>query len=244
MENRTVVIGGESIAFSLRRSTRKTLGISVLPNGDIEVTAPQSANLAKIEELLKKRAGWILDKKSEFAGQSVKASPRQFSPGETFLYLGQQYRLKVDPNRSGVTRDGARILVGGVQGGEASRIRNRLVRWYAKEARRVLHERFEIALIAFRQEIAIRPKLLIRPLRVRWGSYSSRSSSLTLSRALVQVPTPLIDYVIYHELTHAIHGDHGRGFVDFLSSKMPNWKYRKAALERLGPELFEAPNLP
>lgn len=219
------------------------MGISVSPDQLVLVSAPERTEFADIETRVRRRAGWILDKQAEFSTRTVQASPRQFKPGETFLHLGQQYRLKVDPDRVGVARQGSRIIVGSVQPDEAARIRNRLTRWYMKEARQHLPAALERCLPAFRSEIGHRPKLLIRPVKMRWGSYLAGTHTLVLNRSLVQVPQPLTDYVVTHELAHVAHGDHGSAFHAHLNEKMPDWRKRKEALDRLAPELFDAPVL-
>ena len=48
---------------------------------------------------------------------------------------------------------------------------------------------------------------------------------------LVRASPVLIDYVICHELAHAFHPDHGKGWRDLLSTVMPEWESRKARLE-------------
>ena len=243
MEQHAIEIGGELIRFQLRRSQRKTMGISVSPDQAVVVSAPEKADFADIEIRVRKKAGWILDKQAEFSTRSVEATPRQFKPGETFLHLGQQYRLRVDPDRVGVVREGSRIIVGAVQPNEANRIRNRLVRWYMKEAQQHLPAALDRCLSAFRLEIDRTPKLLIRPVKMRWGSYISATHTLILNRSLVQVSLPLIDYVVTHELAHIEHGNHGAAFAAHLTEKMPDWTKRKRALEKLAPELFDAPVL-
>lgn len=243
MEQHAIEIGGELIRFQLRRSQRKTMGISVSPDQAVVVSAPEKADFADIESRVRKKAGWILDKQAEFSTRSVEATPRQFKPGETFLHLGQQYRLRVDPDRVGVAREGSRIIVGAIQPNEADRIRNRLVRWYMKEARQHLPAALERCLPVFRKEVERRPRLLIRPIKMRWGSYISATHTLILNRSLVQVSPPLIDYVVAHELAHVGYGDHGPAFIAHLTGKMPDWRTRKTALEKLGPELFDAPVL-
>ena len=66
----------------------------------------------------------------------------------------------------------------------------------------------------------------------RWGSYS-KNGRVTLNIDLVRAPLPCIDYVIVHELAHALHPNHGRSFYDLLSQMMPDWERRKLALEKI-----------
>jgi predicted metal-dependent hydrolase len=112
-----------------------------------------------------------------------------------------------------------------------------------KEARKHLPAALERCLPVFRKEVERRPKLLIRPIKMRWGSYISATHTLILNRSLVQVSPPLIDYVVAHELAHVGHGDHESAFTAHLTETMPDWRKRKKALEKLGPELSDAPVL-
>jgi hypothetical protein len=65
----------------------------------------------------------------------------------------------------------------------------------------------------------------------RWGSFTP-TGRILLNVDLVRASPTLIDYVITHELTHAFHADHGREWRKLLSTMMPDWESRKAALEQ------------
>jgi predicted metal-dependent hydrolase len=66
----------------------------------------------------------------------------------------------------------------------------------------------------------------------RWGSLSASGRSLILNRRLVEADVDTIDFVIVHELCHLRHHDHGEAFHALLSTRMPDWRDRKARLER------------
>lgn len=226
-------LGREQIAFRLRRSARKTLGISVDPQGDVLVSAPEAATLDAVTTIVRRRAAWILDKQAEISARPVPTTPRRYLPGETHLFLGRQYRLSVDPDSLGTRREGDRIIVGGVAADEPRRIRNRLNNWYSREARDIFAERLSACFSLFRGEMDHRPKLKVAPLEKRWGSYVQATHALILNRTLVQASLPLIDYVVIHELCHAKHQDHGREFLAALDAKLPDWRVRKDKLELL-----------
>ena len=59
----SVEYGNSKIEFKLKRSNRKSLGISVLPCGTVEVTAPADTSIDKIKSLLVKRGSWIEEQK-------------------------------------------------------------------------------------------------------------------------------------------------------------------------------------
>jgi predicted metal-dependent hydrolase len=227
---RRLDIGSEVIAYALKRTARKTLGISVAPDGSVNVTAPLDANETEIELRIRKRAAWILDKIDEAVLRTPALPDRCFLPGETHLYLGRQYRLRVDPTSIGTRREDDRIVVGGVSAKEPTRIRNRLFRWYETEGNRVFTERLTECLRPFGPALK-RPKLKIAAMERRWGSYVAESHSLILNHALMQVPLPLIDYVITHELCHIGLPNHGSEFERLLTKIMPDHAHRKQKLE-------------
>src|SRR3954470_21870366 len=53
-----------------------------------------------------------------------------------------------------------------------------------------------------------KPRLIIRPMSQRWGSFTAKGN-LVPNTELAQASPHLIDYVIAHELAHALHPDHG-----------------------------------
>lgn len=227
---RQLNIGGEAFDYTLTRSARKTMGISVRPDGSVVVAAPEAAETAEIEAILRKRAAWILDKIDESVLRTPPLPPRKYLPGETHYYLGRQYRLRVEPEAAGTRREEDRLIVGGVPADEPRRIRNRLFRWYETEGNRIFSERLALCIRPFGSDIK-RPKLKIADMERRWGSYVPTSHSLVLNHVLVQVPVPLIDYVITHELCHMDNQHHGPEFERLLTRVMPDHALRKQKLE-------------
>jgi predicted metal-dependent hydrolase len=223
-------IGTEAFDYTLRRSARKTLGISVKPDGSVVVIAPEAAEVRQIEAILRKRASWILDKVDESVLRTPPLPPRRYIPGETHYFLGRQYRLRIEPEARGTRREDDRIIVGGVPSDEPRRIRNRLMRWYEVQGYRIFSERLSACIQPFSTDFE-RPKLKIVEMERRWGSYVPTSHSLVLNHVLVQVPVPLIDYVITHELCHLRYPNHGPEFARLLWKLMPDHVRRKAKLE-------------
>ncbi|MDF3810768.1 MULTISPECIES: SprT family zinc-dependent metalloprotease [Rhodopseudomonas] len=229
----SIVYAGQSIAYQARHSARKTLAISVHPNGAVEVVAPIATNREAIEHRLHRRAGWILQQCRYFEQFLPRTPERRYVGGETHLYLGRQYRLKiVNGDEDRVRLKGAYfwITVAGVPSPE--RVRALLADWYRERADSKLEDRFQALVDRFSRNLARTPTLAIRPMKRRWGSYSGRGQ-ITLNRDLVRGPLPCIDYVIVHELAHARYPNHGRAFFDLLSQMMPDWEKRKLALERM-----------
>ena len=79
----------------LKRTKRRTLSISVLPNGAVEIVAPMSAGVPEIQAKIQKRSGWIMRQRRHFIALRVERPVRRYCTGATHRYLGRQYRLKV-----------------------------------------------------------------------------------------------------------------------------------------------------
>ena len=110
MKTATIQFGSKQITFHLVYSDRKTLGITVTPEMEVQVKAPVDASLEKIKEVVWKKAPWIIRQQSYFLAFYPKTTPRKFIGGETHLYLGRQYRLKINQAKGNQVRYKGRYL--------------------------------------------------------------------------------------------------------------------------------------
>ncbi len=76
------------------------------------------------------------------------------------------------------------------------------------------------------------PKLRVRYMTSRWGSCQPKKGIITLNSQLITVPRNCIEYVVLHEFVHFIHPNHSRQFWNFVTMMMPDWKERRAELEK------------
>ena len=76
------------------------------------------------------------------------------------------------------------------------------------------------------------PQLKLRAMRSQWGNCHWMQGYITLNTALVRCPPRLRDYVALHELVHFLHHDHQAGFYAVMDALMPDWRRRRAELNR------------
>lgn len=222
--------GSTTIDFQAVFARRRTLEIAVLPTGDVVATAPIGTPMERIQEKVKLRARWILRQKNYFGQFHPRTTPRQYLSGETHLYLGHRYRLKVesaDEHSVRLSRGSLTVRDIGIPSRE--RVEELLNQWYREKAADLFRTLFEEQWIRYGKGLP-KPRLQVKAMRTRWGSLSM-GGILTLNPALVRAPRECIEYVICHELCHIAHHDHGLAFFKLLSRRMPDWEKRKERLE-------------
>lgn len=233
-EESFVDYGEIRIRFSVVRRDRRTLEIAVDPDLSVIVAAPHDASLDAIAAKVRKRAAWVLRQQRYFSQFQPRRAPRRYVAGETHLYLGRQYRLKVERHIQAVVRLSRGFIHVQTHAPDKPEITRNLVdAWYRERAHVKFRERLEESLRRFADPEAARPNgLIVRRLKQRWGSMS-RGRRLLLNHRLIEAPVDAIDYVITHELCHIEEPHHGPAFFALLDRVMPNWEKRKERLERI-----------
>jgi predicted metal-dependent hydrolase len=174
------------------RSKRKTLALIVKPDGSLVVRAPLRTPERSIWEFIEKHADWIEKKKAETLA-ALPPVPRQYVPGELFMYLGNAYQLKIVRGQKIPL-----ILEETFKLADASQSNATVAfeRWYRAQARQIMNDR--VNLYANQYSFQYK-KIGITSAHTRWGSCSA-NGSLNFSWRLIMAPIEAIDYVVVHEL--------------------------------------------
>lgn len=210
----------------LIRSKRKTVAIIVQRDGKVIVRAPLKASERQIRQFVESKIGWIREKKAQ-AQEQPPQTARQFTAGERFPYLGQEYALSVVPGaRAGLHFEAGFSLNQNSQA-EAALL---FEKWYKTAARKVLTERVRF----YAQKFGLKyQKIRISSARTRWGSCSSRGT-LSFTWRLVMAPLEVVDYVVVHELAHLRQPNHSAAFWAEVAQMMPDYKIRRDWLKKNG----------
>lgn len=231
--HRSFTYAGHVLPYRVKFSGRGTLSISVLPDGAIEVIAPRGTTGHEVQLRLRKRGRWIVRQRRYFEQFQPRTPERKYVGGETHLYLGCQYQLKrIDAEREEVKLRSGLLCVMVRERAGSERLQELVKEWYRSKAEVKLRERFDATRRKFKRLIATTPELLLRPMKLRWGSHTP-AGRIILNYDLVRAPSPCIDYVVAHELAHVVHPNHGAAFFRLLESVVPDWQHRKQRLERL-----------
>jgi predicted metal-dependent hydrolase len=228
----TIVYGNREIFFKLHRNRRKRLKIVVTPELDVDVFAPHDATQDQVLAAVYRKAPWISQKLDRLASYHPLPAPKQYISGETLLYLGRQYRLHVEKGKKQTAKLTGRYLTVCVENkSNRQDVKGAIDKWYRIRSQHTLGRYLAKCQAITRRHGISEPKLMIRKMKRRWGSCSP-AGRITLNLKLIQVPIHCIEYVIMHELCHLKCHNHSKAFYALLTRCQPDWRKRKAALDR------------
>jgi len=231
VKKHSIEYGTTTIDFSLAYSSRKSLGISVTPELDVKVVAPFNSSLEKIKEKVENKARWIV-KQQEYFGEYLPKTPtREYVNGETHLYVGRQYRLKIIKSKKHeVKLSGGKLSIYTSKKEDKNYIKLLLDNWYREHAIRLFEWRIEQNISLFSKYKLEFPKLVVRRMEKRWGSCTP-NKKIILNPEIIKAPVKCIDYVIIHELCHLVHHNHSPEFYKLQNKMMTDCDKWKKKLE-------------
>ncbi|WP_407354733.1 M48 family metallopeptidase [Methanolobus sp. WCC5] len=230
-EKRSFIYGQKTIEYQLLYARRKTLEIAVHPDTTIIVKAPVDSDVSLIEKKMHKRARWILKQVDYFRQFTPKTPERLYISGETHLYLGKQYRLKVTSGQKNSVKLSGGVFHVSCQDEPGPEVVKKLMKkWYIEKANIQFSESFDRCWPKFSSLGFGKPSISVKCMKKRWGSLSEKGTMI-LNTELVKAPKECIDYVVIHELCHLKYHDHSPEYYRMLDSLIPGWEKIKHKLE-------------
>jgi len=236
-ERSRVSWGTTEIPYRIRRSSRRgTVSLAVDPQDGVTVIAPDQISVERLDRVVRSKAPWIVEKLRRQSDLQPHLPTRDFVSGETFFYLGRQYRLRVTGGvpRPLIMRRGyleVSIPTGLDGQHHPAYVRASLVDWYRRRAA----DRLRPLAAVWSEHIGVPlGSVMVRNQSKRWGS-CDRSGSLRLNWRIVQAPLRLIEYVVAHEIVHVLYADHGRQFWSALGRVMSDYERRRDEMRKRGP---------
>jgi len=172
MVKHEITYGRHKIEYTLSRKKVKNINLNLKPNLIVEVSANHNVPFEKVHQFVRKKASWILKNKEYFRKSLPEIKfEREYLSGETFKYLGRQYRLKVIESKEECVK---------CQRGYFNlfiRDRNDTVRkaqlvnlWYKEKSINVFNDSLKRSYKLIKKYDIKRPKIVMRLMKTRWGS--------------------------------------------------------------------------
>lgn len=227
----TALLGGGSVAYLLVRSSRRSIGLEIGPQG-LTVRAPLRASMAQIESVLQDKARWVRSKLSASAQRQACLPTVAWQHQTTLPYLGGTLELALN---LAAPRGGDLLTVGEgrwvlhlalAADSPAATVRAAVAAWWLRHARDLLLQRLQ----RFAPMVGVqwRSLRLANP-RTRWGS-AKTDGSIMLNWRLLHHRLPVLDYVVIHELAHLRVMDHSPKFWAVVAQTCPDYLRLRAEL--------------
>lgn len=224
---RTIELAGHTVAYRLRRSRRRTIGLAVDHRG-LTVGAPLHARLGDIESLLRDHGNWVLDKLAAWRERPPPAVLNA-TDGATVTAFGTPLTLAMRAaGRAGWRCDGVTLSLAVPLAVDPGKVLETALRGHARQilGERLAHHAARLGVPA--------PPLRLSSARTRWGSCNHRGG-ISLNWRLLFLPLAVADYVVCHELAHLFEMNHGPRFWSIVEALCPDWRLRRGELRRLAP---------
>lgn len=208
----------------MRRARRYIL--RVRPDGALRVTIPRGGSRAEALRFAQRHLSWAERERARLLAS--RRPPAPWTAGSTIL---------VDGESVPIVRDGELVRAGTIAVRvpvEHSNLRHAIECALRERAERTLPP--QLLALAAAHGLSV-TRVTIRNQRSRWGS-CSRNGCIALNFRLVQMPPPIREYILLHELMHLRHPDHSRRFWSAVQSVCRAFRDAERWLKNTGRDLF------
>ncbi len=212
-------------------SKRKTTDIIIERNGRVVVKPPLFINPEQADEIVRSKRMWIYKNLAEWRDLNRTAVYREWVNGETFLYLGSGYRLRVVENQDVplLLKDG-RFCIDKKCIENIENARAAFIEFYTEKAEKRIPDR--VSLYAPQLGVAVNT-ITIKDIKYRWASCGI-NNGLQFHWRIMMAPVKIIDYIVVHELCHFKYKNHTDAFWNEVDKVMSDYPERKVWLKKNG----------
>ncbi|HEX6817884.1 MAG TPA: SprT family zinc-dependent metalloprotease [Ktedonobacterales bacterium] len=233
---REVILAGRAISYQMRVSARaRTIRLVIRPETGLEIVLPRGASVARAEQALQEKAGWIVRTLDRVVAETA-GEPAPLTSGRLLPFAGRQLSLALQSGapdgrfRAALDADTLRLTTA-----DASQetVRAALVAWYRKQARAMIAERLALWNAHYHFSFG---RVSIKEQKSRWGS-CSRQGNLNFNWRLLLAPLSVLDYVVIHELAHLKELNHSPRFWAIVAQTCPDYAAKRKWLRQHGRDL-------
>ena len=209
----------KDITFNIKKSRRKTLSIYIERDGTVTVIAPENLNDQEIENIIKKKESKIYKSLAEWEVTNTAKVDREYVNGQSFLYLGRNYRLEIvngDQEKPLILKNGYFLL----RKKDKIKANQMFKEFYREKGYPKIVDRVE----RYKRRIDVNPKQIrIMELKNRWASCSEKGN-LNFHWKCIMAPTDVLSYIVAHELVHLVHKNHTKAFWNEIDKVVPDFQ--------------------
>jgi predicted metal-dependent hydrolase len=219
-----VTAAGTIFPIDVKRHPRaRRYVLRLADDGRLRLTVPRFASIREGLRFAVGQTSWI---EAEWRRRRARLAP--WTEGTVLWFRGERVPLE---RRGGVVRCGGVALASANGAADLRHVVETALRAMASAELTVRCR--DLAAATGLQPSDVR----VRNQKSRWGACSPRGL-LTLNWRLIQMPSAVSDYVIYHELAHLRQPNHSRRFWREVAALCPGWREAERWLRRYGKEIL------
>lgn len=220
----------------VHRARRRSISISVKVDGTVRVLAPFNMPGEQVIAFIEQKSGWIQNKITHFKKIQCSHGLKEYITGERVTYLGRKYRLEIISAHASeqvkLKHGKFHVPLPEALSPEMQKqsVVEQLSSWYQQRARQILASKTD----HFAKKMGLSPTLVgIKGYKRSWGSCHS-DGRIYYNWRIIMAPTPIIDYLIIHELCHLIQPNHSKQFWHLVEKILPDYKEKRRWLKQNG----------
>jgi len=211
------------------------------------VRAPASLPVQKIQSVLFENTENIvelLDKAAKKEEAALKKSKQAYNNGSIFHYMGRTYTMRLYYEETKQIRvhllDGQLLvylpmkMIDKPAAEREQKIKKAVEEFYIEQADVFFNSRTDYFAEKYIHLFEKKPRSVKAVYyKGKWGCCTYRND-IKLNWILIQAETPVIDYVIVHELSHIRYKDHSKDFWTLVETVDPKYKEKRLELKENG----------
>ncbi|MBI3257941.1 MAG: M48 family metallopeptidase [Ignavibacteriae bacterium] len=221
----------ESISIEITRKKIKNIHLRVYPPlATVKISAPLKMDIDAIRTFAVTKLDWIKQHRSRMLGKE-RESQREFISGESHYFLGKSYVLEIlESNEKPSVSINEDKLVLRIKPDISAEERESIVHaWYRAQLKILVPQYFA------KWEGVMNVKVNefgIKKMKTKWGTCNVVKKRIWVNLELAKKSLDCLEYLVVHEMVHLLERSHNHRFVAFMDKFLPDWRVRKAELNR------------
>lgn len=216
-----MIIKVEEIEAEVIKKDVRRINMRIYPDGKIKISAPKRLKNSEVEPFICERLDWIRQTKEKLSHKKYFCFLFDYSKDNCVFLFGEKFELEknllLPP---GIHEDKNKIIVGA-----KNLLSEKTEKLFDVYFKKLLFEKLSVLVAKWEEITGLKASSWsIKKVKSYWGKCKVKTREIIFNQNLVHYPNECIEYVVLHELAHIRYPDHQRGFKDFLSKYMPDWK--------------------
>ena len=228
--NKLLILDNLSIPYNIKKGKYKRITIGYYHQNSLTIKLPINMPFEKLEKFIEDNISWIINKQPKGYFQKV-----VYETGEKYLFLGKEYEMRIFSSKHAqidILQDKLVIYSNDLN---SSKIKKMVTDWRLKQAELIFQEILNKCFNEMCNYLEKFPILEIKKYKSRWGCCYPKMNKIIIDISVVNLPIELIEYVIFHELSHFVHLNHSKDFHNHLQKFVPNEKSLKKEITKYNP---------